>query len=82
MKADNKDEIKMVSIREDIESRKENVKEMISCLNEWKDSDEIRKMLLKQIRKANFDIALLETKLKVMDVTKGFRNKVTNMMAN
>lgn len=77
MKTINKDEIKMDSIRKDIEDRHESVKEMISCLDEWKDSEEIRGLLLGQIRKANFDIKMMETKLKVMNVIQGFKTKVT-----
>ncbi len=77
MKTINKDEIKMDSIRKDIRNRHENVKEMISCLDEWKDSEEIRGLLLGQIRKANFDIKMMETKLKVMNVIQGFKTKVT-----
>lgn len=77
MKTINKDEIKMDSIRKDIEDRHENVKEMISCLDEWKDSEEIRGLLLGQIRKANFDIKMMEAKLKVMNVIQGFKTKVT-----
>lgn len=77
MKRINNDEIKMDSIRDDIETRKGNVKEMISCLEEWKDSDEIRDLLLGQIRRANFDITMLNAKLKVMNVISTFKNKVT-----
>ncbi len=77
MKTINKDEIKMDSIRKDIEDRHESVKEMISCLDEWKDSEEIRGLLLGQIRKANFDIKMMEAKLKVMNVIQGFKTKVT-----
>lgn len=77
MKTINKDEIKMDSIRKDIKTRHENVKEMISCLDEWKDSEEIRGLLLGQIRRANFDIKMMEAKLKVMNVIQGFKTKVT-----
>lgn len=77
MKTINKDEIKMDSIRKDIEDRHESVKEMISCLDEWKDSEEIRGLLLGQIRKADFDIKMMEAKLKVMNVIQGFKTKVT-----
>lgn len=77
MKTINKDEIKMDSIRKDIEDRHESVKEMISCLDEWKDSEEIRGLLLGQIRKANLDIKMMEAKLKVMNVIQGFKTKVT-----
>lgn len=77
MKTINKDEIKMDSIRKDIEDRHESVKEMISCLDEWKDSEEIRGLLLGQIHKANFDIKMMEAKLKVMNVIQGFKTKVT-----
>lgn len=77
MKTINKDEVKMDSIRKDIEDRHESVKEMISCLDEWKDSEEIRGLLLGQIRKANFDIKMMEAKLKVMNVIQGFKTKVT-----
>lgn len=77
MKRINNDEIKMDSIMKDIEARKENVKEMISCLDEWKDSEEIRNVLLGQIRKANFDISMMNAKLKVMNVISTFKNKVT-----
>lgn len=77
MKTINKDEIKRDSIVAKIEARKEEVKEMISWLDEWKDSKDMENMLLNDIRRAKFEIKMLELKLKVMKVTQGFKNKVT-----
>lgn len=77
MKTINKNEIKRDSIVAKIEARKEEVKEMISWLDEWKDSKDMENMLLNDIRKAKFEIKMLELKLKVMKVTQSFKNKVT-----
>lgn len=77
MKTINKDEIKRDSIVAKIEARKEEVKEMISWLDEWKDSKDMENMLLNDIRRAKFEIKMLELKLKVMKVIQGFKNKVT-----
>ena len=77
MKTINKDEIKRDSIVAKIEARKEEVKEMISWLDEWKDSKDMENMLLNDIHRAKFEIKMLELKLKVMKVIQGFKNKVT-----
>ena len=50
---------------------------MISWLNEWKDSKDMEGLLLNNIRKAKFKICMLETRLKVINLIQGFKNKVT-----
>lgn len=77
MKTINKDEIKINSIMSKIEDRRKEVKEMISWLNEWKDSRDMERILLNDIFKARIEINMLEMKLKVMKVIQGFKNKVT-----
>lgn len=77
MKTMKKDEIKMDSIRKEIKVKEANVKEMIKCLDEWKDSNEIRKLLLGQIRRTNYEIKMMGAKLKVMNLIQGFKTKVT-----
>lgn len=77
MKTINRDEIKINSIISKIEDRRKEVKEMISWLNEWKDSRDMERILLNNIFKARIEINMLEMKLKVMKVIQGFKNKVT-----
>lgn len=77
MKTINNNEIKTNLIITKIKNRKEEVKEMISWLEEWKDSEDMEKMLLNDIRKAKFEIRILELRLKVINVIQGFKNKVT-----
>jgi hypothetical protein len=77
MKTINRDEIKINSIISKIEDRRKEVKEMISWLNEWKDSRDMERILLNDIFKARIEINMLEMKLKVMKVIQGFKNKVT-----
>lgn len=77
MKTINKDEIKINSIISKIEDRRKEVKEMISWLNEWKDSRDMERILLNDIFKTRIEINMLEMKLKVMKVIQGFKNKVT-----
>ena len=77
MKTIKNNEIKKESIITEIKDRKEEVKVMISWLNEWKDSKDMERLLLNDIRKAKFKICMLETKLKVINLMQGFKNKVT-----
>lgn len=77
MKTIKNNEIKKESIITEIKDRKEEVKVMISWLNEWKDSKDMEGLLLNNIRKAKFKICMLETKLKVINLMQGFKNKVT-----
>ena len=77
MKTIKNNEIKKESIITEIKDRKEEVKVMISWLNEWKDSKDMERLLLNNIRKAKFKICMLETRLKVINLMKGFKNKVT-----
>lgn len=77
MKTINNNEIKTNLIITKIKNRKEEVKEMISWLEEWKDSEDMERMLLNDIRKAKFEIRILELRLKVINVIQGFKNKVT-----
>ena len=77
MKTIKNNEIKKESIMTEIKDRKEEVKVMISWLNEWKDSKDMERLLLNNIRKAKFKICMLETKLKVINLMQGFKNKVT-----
>lgn len=77
MKTIKNNEIKKESIMTEIKDRKEEVKVMISWLNEWKDSKDMERLLLNDIRKAKFKICMLETKLKVINLMQGFKNKVT-----
>ena len=77
MKTIKNNEIKKESIMTEIKDRKEEVKVMISWLNEWKDSKDMERLLLNNIRKAKFKICMLETRLKVINLMKGFKNKVT-----
>ncbi len=77
MKTINNNEIKINSIITKIKNRKEEVKEMISWLEEWKDSEDMERMLLNDIRKTKFEIRILELRLKVINVIQGFKNKVT-----
>lgn len=77
MKTIKNNEIKKESIMTEIKDRKEEVKIMISWLNEWKDSKDMEGLLLNDIRKAKFKICMLETKLKVINLMQDFKNKVT-----
>lgn len=77
MKTIKNNEIKKESIMTEIKDRKEEVKVMISWLNEWKDSKDMERLLLNDIRKAKFKICMLETRLKVINLIQGFKNKVT-----
>ena len=77
MKTIKNNEIKKESIITEIKDRKEEVKVMISWLNEWKDSKDMERLLLNNIRKAKFKICMLETRLKVINLIQGFKNKVT-----
>lgn len=77
MKTIKNNEIKKESIMTEIKDRKEEVKVMISWLNEWKDSKDMERLLLNNIRKAKFKICMLETRLKVINLMQGFKNKVT-----
>ena len=77
MKTIKNNEIKKESIMTEIKDRKEEVKVMISWLNEWKDSKDMEELLLNNIRKAKFKICMLETRLKVINLIQGFKNKVT-----
>lgn len=77
MKTIKNNEIKKESIMIEIKDRKEEVKVMISWLNEWKDSKDMERLLLNNIRKAKFKICMLETRLKVINLIQGFKNKVT-----
>lgn len=77
MKTIKNNEIKKESIMTEIKDRKEEVKVMISWLNEWKDSKDMEELLLNDIRKAKFKICMLETRLKVINLMQGFKNKVT-----
>lgn len=77
MKTIKNNEIKKESIVTEIKDRKEEVKVMISWLNEWKDSKDMERLLLNNIRKAKFKICMLETRLKVINLIQGFKNKVT-----
>lgn len=77
MKTIKNNEIKKESIMTEIKDRKEEVKVMISWLNEWKDSKDMERLLLNNIRKAKFKICMLETRLKVINLIQGFKNKVT-----
>lgn len=77
MKTIKNNEIKKESIMTEIKDRKEEVKVMISWLNEWKDSKDMEGLLLNNIRKTKFKICMLETKLKVINLIQGFKNKVT-----
>lgn len=77
MKTIKNNEIKKESIMTEIKDRKEEVKVMISWLNEWKDSKDMERLLLNDIRKAKFKICMLETRLKVINLMQGFKNKVT-----
>lgn len=77
MKTIKNNEIKKESIMTEIKDRKEEVKVMISWLNEWKDSKDMEGLLLNDIHKAKFKICMLETRLKVINLIQGFKNKVT-----
>lgn len=77
MKTIKNNEIKKESIMTEIKDRKEEVKVMISWLNEWKDSKDMEGLLLNNIRKDKFKICMLETRLKVINLMQGFKNKVT-----
>ena len=77
MKTIKNNEIKKESIMTEIKDRKEEVKVMISWLNEWKDSKDMERLLLNNIRKAKFKICMLETRLKVINLMQEFKNKVT-----
>ena len=68
MKTIKNNEIKKESIMTEIKDRKEEVKVMISWLNEWKDSKDMEELLLNNIRKAKFKICMLETRLKVINL--------------
>ena len=68
MKNVNKYEIKKESIITKIDDKKNEVKEIISWLDEWKDSKDMKQILLNNIRKIEFEIKMLETELKVINV--------------
>jgi len=55
-----------------LELKENEIEEMISWLEEWKDSKEIRNLLLSQIHKTKFDIKMLSIKLKVIDFINRF----------
>ena len=77
MKTINKDEIKREDIMRKIENRKRYLMELTKDLNDWNTSVDMIDVILSQINSTRFDIKLMETKLKVMNVIQGFKNKIT-----
>lgn len=77
MKTINKYEIKREDIMRKIENRKRYLVELTEDLNDWNTSVDMIDVILSQINSTRFDIKLMETKLKVMNVMQGFKTKVT-----
>lgn len=74
-KINNNDKINLIKSR--IERKNEEVKEMTSWLNEWKDSKDMTNILKNDIRKVKFEIKMLELELKAINVKDNFMDKVT-----
>ena len=71
----NKYEMKIEVINKKIEKKEELLKDMISNVNEWKDSKEMRDILLGQIRKEKFNLKMLNLRLRFVKFINNFRNK-------
>lgn len=77
MKTINKDEIKREEIIRKLENRKRYLVDLTKDLNDWNTSIDMIDVILSQIKSTRFEIRVMETKLKVMNVMQGFKNKVT-----
>jgi len=75
---ENKYEMKIEAINKQIERKDELLKDMISGIDEWKDSKDMRNILLGQIRREQFSIKMLEIRLKFIKFINNFRNKTTS----
>lgn len=75
---ENKYEMKIEAISKQIERKDELLKDMISGIDEWKDSKDMRNILLGQIRREQFSIKMLEIRLKFIKFINNFRNKTTS----
>lgn len=71
----NKYEMKIEVINKKIEKKEELLKDMISNVNEWKDSKDMRDILLSQIRKEKFNLKVLNLRLRFVKFINNFRNK-------
>lgn len=71
----NKYEMKIEVINKKIEKKEELLKDMISNVNEWKDSKDMRDILLGQIRKEKFNLKMLNLRLRFIKFINNFRNK-------
>lgn len=71
----NKYEMKIEVINKKIEKKEELLKDMISNVNEWKDSKDMRDILLGQIRKEKFNLKMLNLRLRFVKFINNFRNK-------
>lgn len=71
----NKYEMKIEVINKKIEKKEELLKDMISNVNEWKDSKDMRDILLSQIRKEKFNLKMLNLRLRFVKFINNFRNK-------
>ena len=78
MKTKNNYEIKIEDIKRKIENRKKYVVDLTKDLSDWSNSDDMINVIITQINSTRFNIKFMETKLKVMNIIQGFKNKVTN----
>ena len=61
-----------------LQDNDKNLNEMISYADEWKDSKEIRNILLGQINDIRFERKILNIQLKVTNFIMFIQNKITN----
>ena len=76
-------ETKSIEIMKDkiiskLQDNDKNLNEMISYADEWKDSKEIRNILLGQINDIRFERKILNIQLKVTNFIMFIQNKITN----
>lgn len=72
-----KNQIKIENLTKKIGESEDLLKDMISNVDEWKDSRDMRNILLGQIRKEQFNLKVMNLRLKFMKFIESFRNKTT-----
>jgi len=62
-----KNEIKKGDLTKKIKIKKDELNNMLACLLEWKDSEDLKDLLLKQIQSKRMEIKMLNARLKVVN---------------
>lgn len=62
-----KNEIRKEDLTKKIKVKNDELNNMLACLLEWKDSEDLKDLLLKQIHSKRMEIKMLNARLKVVN---------------